>query len=695
MRARSQKLLWTGIIWLGASLCAAVALSRDLLIDFEARTWDWRLQAIASQVPHNPRIKIVMIDQASLDHFSRREKIFWPWPRSLYVPLLEFLAAGGAQGVAFDMIFSETGAHVDDDELFTDAVKRTIPVVSAVALRSDRDMDNPQECAELRNLAPGNIAQGLGAFRPPRYQSALLPIPELISSSAAVGNVTAEADRDGIFRRVWPGAYCDEVPLINLPFALARLIEPNATTLERYVPVVESSGRLLPRFFGQAGTYDSYSFHALVSSFLKIQAGEKPDVDPQEFKDSYVLVGANAPGLLDLRSIPLGGAYSGVELNATILDNILSNSFLRKVEGWPAVLITAILLALAAGVVVVVNRFQLATACGVACAWIVCAFAGAFAGWWIPLVVPLLGALAVLSLGFFAHYQIEGKQSRFIRNAFQYYVTAEVVDKIIADPSLLALGGERRELTIFFSDIAGFTTLSESMPPADLVRFLNMFLSEMTTIILSEQGTIDKYEGDAIIAFWNAPLTVVDHQERAVRTALRLQARLAELRGTFKKDFGIEPEMRIGITTGFVTVGNFGSSNRFNYTMIGDAANLASRLEGTNKIFGTHILVSEATQGAVSDRFVWRRLGDVQVKGKQEAVGVFEPIDATASAGAPQRLVVFEEALRRFEGGDARGALEMFESLGDDPPSVAYAKRIKSMIQESRDESSVWVLLEK
>lgn len=698
MRATTQKRLGAFAIWVVVSALAALCLSTDILRDFELRTWDWRLRAISGQYPHNPKIKIITVDQASLDHFASKEKIFWPWPRSLYVPVLEFLKRSGAKAAAFDMLFTEGSGRVEDDLEFASAVQNTLPVVSALVLRGEAPVDGPLDqelLATIQSSRRASIERLLSPFPVRSYPFALLPTPELARASRALGSVTAEADSDRIFRSTLPGARLRDIPVLNLPFALFNLAEPDSAVVAELHSRADTRGRLLVRFFGPAGTYESFSMHAVINSFLQLEEGKQPAIPLETFKDSYVFIGGTAPGLLDLRSVPVGGAYSGVEINATILDNLIQGKFLRQLDTSLAIVVTLLVLALICYLTIVWSQHQVILAIVSLFGWGAACLAGALAGWWIPLVVPLCAFVIAISAGFFLQYQLEGKQHRFIRGAFQHYVTAEVVNKITLDPSLLSLGGDRKELTMFFSDIAGFTTLSENMSPAELVRFINTFLSEMTDIILSVEGTIDKYEGDAIIAFWNAPIAVEDHAERAVRAALECQRRLRELQGYFKAEFKVDVAMRVGINTGIVTVGNFGSTKRFNYTMIGDGANLASRLEGTNKVFGTRILVSEATKQQVRGDFLWRRVADVQVKGKKKTTRIYEPLDASNQSHIIAQLRVFEAAMEAFDAGSYTEAEALFAQMSEDPVSEAYLRRIRDEQAGSDDGSPVWVLLEK
>jgi adenylate cyclase len=529
----------------------------------------------------------------------------------------------------------------------------------------------------------------------PVYAGASYPIPQLIESSAALGNVTADSDSDKIFRRTVPGAYLNDVPVLSLPFALYDVTHPDSSLIPQLDRIADSGGRLHIRFHGPSATYDTFSIAAVINSWLKLEEGNNPDIPLSEFKDAYVFVGTNAPGLFDLRPAPLAGNYPGVELNATILDNILHSSFLRTVPTHLALGIAAVFLGFVAVLATKVERFQIPMIVAVLSVWVGISIFVAHKGWWLPLVAPTVGSLYVLLLVFLLKYRIEGREHRFIRNAFQHYVTPEVIDQIVRDPSHLSLGGERRELTILFSDIRGFTSISEKMKPSQLVGFLNKFLSEMTDIILAAGGTIDKYEGDAIIAFWNAPVKVVDHEKRGVQAALACQRRLRELRSTFTKEYGVDVGMRVGLHSGLVTVGNFGSTTRFNYTVIGDAANLASRLEGTNKVFGTETLVSADTRKKAGEDYIWRQVAKIRVVGRHEPVVVFEPLQPGMHDQTIALLGEYERARGLFEEGALDEAKSRFAILKDDPVSNAYRERIELFQKGELEFSSVWSLTEK
>jgi adenylate cyclase len=334
---------------------------------------------------------------------------------------------------------------------------------------------------------------------------------------------------------------------------------------------------------------------------------------------------------------------------------------------------------------------QVLLAAALAFGWVAVCFYLASAGLWMPLVWPVIGILATTALVLAHGYQLEGRQHLFIKRAFRHYVSPEVIDQIVANPESLAIGGDRRELTIFFSDIEGFTSLSEKLDPTQLVRLLNRFLSEVSAIVLANGGTIDKYQGDAVIAFWNAPLPVADHARKAINAAIACHHKMKELERSFIAECGVPIRMRIGLHTGVVSVGNFGSSSRFNYTMIGDAANLASRLEGVNKVFGSYVAVSEATKEAASS-VACRKLGEVRVVGRNTVVGVYEPLEV--SGVTAEDASRYAQALQLFEQGDLSEARKIFAALSTDPVSIRYCERIDSS-EGGRQVEAVWNLTAK
>jgi adenylate cyclase len=694
MRLAYQKALGALSISLVVSALVCAGLASGYLLEVENRTWDARVRFVAEPSAHNKKIKIIAIDQTSLDRFARHEKIFWPWPRSLYNPVLLYLKEAGARAVGFDMLFTENSSQVEDDREFAGVIGNSLPVVSAIAVQESGLPLTDESVRMLRSLQSRGQEFARAFLNPAtehQYNDAAIPFAELLEATPYVGSVTAKADSDQIFRRTWPGVYLHDIEILSLPFALYQAV---GGTVERGTDLRRTEspdGSLLMRFFGPATTYDTFSIQAIIESWVRISEGREPVVPLSEFKDAIVLIGTVFPGHFDLRPVPFAGNYPGVEFNATALDNLLDNSFMREVSLSVSMMIGCALVFLVALTSFARLSQQVGLSLLLALLWFSGCFYVAHLGWWMPLVWPFIGLVVATSLVFLLGYQLEGRQHIFIKRAFKHYVSPEVIDQIVDRPESLAIGGERRELTIFFSDIQGFTSLSEKLEPARLVKLLNRFLSEVSSIVMAHGGTIDKYQGDAVIAFWNAPLPVAEHARKAIEAAVACNKRLRELEASFVAECGSPLKMRIGLHTGEVSVGNFGSSTRFNYTMIGDAANLASRLEGVNKVFGTYVALSAATAlGAPS--IECRKLGEVQVVGRDTVVEVYEPL--AVSAIRPDELALYKQALDLFEQGRRGEAREIFVKLPGDAVSSMYCKRIDS--DEGADaQTHVWRLSSK
>jgi adenylate cyclase len=312
-------------------------------------------------------------------------------------------------------------------------------------------------------------------------------------------------------------------------------------------------------------------------------------------------------------------------------------------------------------------------------------------GLWADPVLPGLALALSFGLATAYSYATEGRQKLYIRRMFGQYMSETVINHLLAHPEKLKLGGERRRVTLFFSDLAGFTTISERLNPETVVALLNDYLSAMTEIILEEEGTVDKFEGDAIMALWGAPLDQEDQAERACRAALRQQAKLTELNRRFA-DLKLPPlKMRIGLNTGEAIVGNLGSARRFDYTVIGDTVNLASRLEGLNKFYDTAIMASEATATECGEAVAFRELDLVAVKGKEQPVRVFEvaALAEDLSAELAERNAAFAAALDLYRRGDLAGAEAGFAALLEKFPEDGPAQTFLGRCRRFRDDPTL------
>ena len=314
-----------------------------------------------------------------------------------------------------------------------------------------------------------------------------------------------------------------------------------------------------------------------------------------------------------------------------------------------------------------------------------------------PLLPQVTGVALALVSANVLNFAVEGRQKRYIKNAFQQYLSHAVIEELLAHPERLRLGGERRELTIFFSDLEGFTSISEGLSPEELTALLNDYLSAMSDIIHEEGGTIDKYEGDAIIAFWNAPLSQSDHALRGVRAAVRCQLELARRESSFEQMAGRPLRMRIGINSGPAVVGNMGSRSRFDYSMLGDSVNLAARLEGINKHFGTNTLISKSTADQLDGAFPLREVSRVLVVGRKEPVTLYEPFDSKTFEARRADIEVFDGALRLFYAGDFEAAAAAFKTIEErDPLAAIYRARCQQLREEPLDDwDGIWVMTSK
>jgi adenylate cyclase len=610
---------------------AAAALTLALwlpgaLEDIEYRTWDWRVRVFAGPGPATGDIALILLDQQSLDWGKRENGLSWPWPREMYAIVTDFCRRAGAKSLAFDVLYTEPSFYgMDDDASFGRAMAELGGVAGAAFLADEGgSLDAwPAGIAEP-TVAVRGLSDWIAAERPELivFPTADFPVDDIARSARVLANTNFTRDGDGVYRRsslfsVFDGRI---VPSMGLAAYLAAAaggrdlsIMPGRFTVDGYEVPIDRDGRAILRYRGGADAYCPISAAAVIQSELRLRDGEDPTVDPSLLAGKYVFFGFSAPGLLDLRHSPVDGAHPGVAINATVLDNLLSRDFLRAVPVAPAVALL-VLLCLAAGFTVAGSTAAVRSVIAYAVLLLLAPAlaAGAYAlGWWLELVPLTLGTTLALVGASVAGYATEGRQRRFLKGAFRQYLSPDVVEQIIADPGRLKLGGERRELSIFFSDIEGFTGISEMMEPEDLAGLMNDYLTPMTDIIQEEGGTLDKYIGDAIVAFWNAPLELADHPVRAVRASLRCQAKLAELRPGFRERCGHDLRMRIGLNHGAVTVGNMGAHSRFSYTMMGDAVNLASRLEGANKPFGTYTMMSGELHRRLDGAFPARELSRI------------------------------------------------------------------------------------
>ncbi|SDB25233.1 adenylate cyclase [Desulfonatronum thiosulfatophilum] len=714
-RSSGKILLQVLATGMGAAVLALLPWFFGALENWEAQTWDMRVVRLAEPGPATGDIALILLDQQGLDWGQEQMGLSWPWPREIHAAIIDYCRRAHAASLTLDILFLEPSAYgVEDDALLAQALERFGATALAAFLsraetggRATWPEDVPRPAWTVDGLD-----EWLATAEPDFFATRISPpLTELALSASILGNVQQRPDRDGVFRRMRPLDFFDgiAVPTLGLAAGLAAAPEAQSQLTHQELNLdgnsipLDSQGAAILRFRGPSGTHAAYSAAAVLQSEIRLRedpdASLKPVLDPELLRGKHVFYGFSAPGLFDLRPTPVSGVYPGVEIQATFLDNFLSQDFLRDLPRELTIALVLGLCLLTALVLAIWRSPLTGTLLGLAMLLVPVALAvtAYHLGWWMPLLVQEAGVAAAALLGLIYNYATEGRQRRFIKNAFQQYLSPQVIEQLIADPDRLRLGGERKILSIFFSDLQGFTTISEKLDPEELTALLNDYLSAMTDIIQEEGGTVDKFEGDAIIAFWNAPLDVPDHALRAVRTALRAQARLAELRPKFRERTGHDLFMRIGINTGPAVVGNMGSHNRFDYSMLGDAVNLAARLEGVNKQFGTYTMISQATKDAVGEVLAMRELGRVAVVGRAEPVTVYEPLaDDFAKANAPA-LKSFNQGLQAYYQGDFAEAVRIFSILAHgDPVAARYLEICRDLPpQPPENWNGVWKMTSK
>jgi adenylate cyclase len=455
---------------------------------------------------------------------------------------------------------------------------------------------------------------------------------------------------------------------------------------------VDARGALHIPFIGPSGSYP----------YISAADALRKKAPPEALRGKIAFVGTSAPGLLDIRATPFDPVYPGVEIHAAVVDAILTGNAVSVPPWTPAAQILGIL----------VSGLIAAPAFGFARPRIYLPAAGAliaaavllsrhfFAGGLF--ISPLYIVITVAGMGaslVFLRFLQEERQKLILRNAFSRYVSPEIVKRITKLRGDL-FAGEERELSILFTDIRGFTTLSETLSPRQIVLLLNRYFTPMTALVREQSGTMDKFIGDALMAFWNAPLDVPEHPARAVSTALAMQEKLLSLNGELQAEFGAGIRIGAGVHTGPAYVGNMGSAELVNYTLIGDNVNLASRLEGLCPQYGADVVVSGETMRGCGEAFAFRHLDTLRVKGKTRPVTVHQPLRREAAEARGAELAAWEEARRRYADGDFAGADRLLASLcGEFPETRLYAvfaERVARLLARPPDSwDGVWTLTSK
>ncbi len=668
-------------------LHAAKFYEIPLIRSIEAISYDVRLRLTMPQTLDR-RIAIVDIDEKSLAEEGR-----WPWGRDKLAAMLDQLfERDHVKAVGFDVVFAEKDESSGLKVLERLGQKELsgLPQFQARLAQLRPQLDHDRLFAQKLAGRPvvlgyyftGNQSQVSGQLPPPSLPAGALKANDIAFIDASgyganlaqfqqaahsAGHFNPATDFDGVARRVpmlmkYRGAFYESLSLAMMRTlagdpALQAGFETGAGDVgdslewlgvgKLKIPVDENVSALVP-YRGKQGSFPYFSASDVLHG----------RIDARELAGAIVLVGTTAPGLMDLRSTPVGAVYPGVEIHANLIAGMLD----RNIKEKPAymlgadlseMLLLGLLLAIALPLLSPI-RATLATLAALALVVGINLALWQYASMVMPLAATVLMVIALFILSMSYGFFVESRAKRQITGLFGQYVPPELVDEMSENPENFTMEGESREMTVLFSDVRGFTTISEGLAPKQLSRLMNEYLTPMTQIIHKQRGTIDKYIGDAIMAFWGAPLADPDNARHGVLAALEMQGALASLRGKFKAEGWPEIRIGVGVNTGSMSVGNMGSEFRMAYTVMGDSVNLASRMESLTKQYGVGIIVGENTQKILKQEFVFRELDRVRVKGKDKPAAIYEPLGLAGQVdmSALDEIALFQAAIGLYREQD-------------------------------------------
>jgi adenylate cyclase len=690
----------------------------------ELKTIDLRFQARGKKNP-GPKVAIAVIDEKSL---AREGK--WMWPRSKFAQLINRLSDAGAAVIAFDVGFWEPDdrrtvkaiediqttlkklgkddpniethinglkSKVDYDRQLADAIKNSKAKIILGYFFQDYENighQTQEEIAVHEENIGGSLYQQENYTSEAALSAALIDVLIPQSNIALFSNATPYSgainifpDKDGVVR--WMPSVLRYNGMLYTPVSLMALScfldAPLSVTIAEYgveslkigkTPIpVDEKGKIMVNYRGPQKTIP----HISITDILQ---GKTPK---ENLRGKIILVGATATGVYDMRVTPFETVYPGVEIHANIIDNVLSQDFLQQPAWAAAYDVLAIIMAgLLLGLILPRTGVIWGTIAGLGLFsghMFFCQYVFVNKGFVLNIIYPLTVILLTYLTITVYKYLSESRQKRFIKNAFSTYLAPSVVKQLVEQPDKLVLGGEEREITAFFSDVQGFTGISEKLSPRELVELLNEFLTEMTDIILAHEGTVDKFEGDAIIAFFGAPNEIKNHAEVACLSCIAMQKRMAQLRPKWKSEGKPEMKVRIGLCSGPAVVGNMGSKSRMDYTMMGDTVNTASRLEGVNKVYGSYTLIGESTYKQMGENMVARELDSINVVGKLEPIKIYQLIGKPDDVEKPlfESVAWYAKGLEAYRLRSWDQAIDFFDAAlsaaPDDGPSRTMRSR--------------------
>ncbi|WP_447555782.1 CHASE2 domain-containing protein [Vreelandella sp. EE22] len=721
---------WRWLQYLGGVLMVVLLLMHKagwatfpVLERLEWQAYDLKVRGTLSE-QRDPSLAIIDIDERSLYEIGQ-----WPWPRATVADLIETLFTRyEAQLLGVDVVFAEpeqpfwqqhwarlaqqypqlneATPPVDGDRQLAGALSNH-PVVLGYYFQAHRQPQDPPSIGQLPMPAQFAGPGSLPFPEPERYTANLSVLQQSAWGAGFFDN--PRVDEDGVFRRVpmlqrWEGELYPGLPLAML---LSLLGEPpiipvigeggGVAQLEAFnvggfeIPVDETGAALVP-WYGPRGHFDYISAADVLAE----------RIEPDALAGKTLILGASAPGLMDLRSTPVGAVYPGPEINLSLLAGMLHQS-IRAQPPWVVGFDLVNLSVLGLLMVLIYPRLNAPLLLLASAGLLAMVLATNLWAWYQGMVLPLASVLVLLAGQMLWHLTMnflrETHQKRWVAERFGQYIPPQLVEDMVESGESFGLEGEERELTVLFSDVRDFTAFAETIQPSELTQVMNRLLTPLTGAIHHHQGTIDKYMGDAIMAFWGAPLRDPLHADHAIEAALAMLKALEAVNDEFIGEGKPALAMGVGLSTGPMNVGNMGSSFRMAYTVMGDNVNLGSRLEGLTKTYGVSLIVSEATADQ-APQWCYRRLDKVCVKGRLAPLWILEPLGRRQALSRELLAwqAAFEEALEKYQAADFESAARAFRALDqDDVPTRMYLARIEHFKSEppSPGWDGVWTHTEK
>lgn len=675
------------------SLTGFVIGKTGLWTDFENKTIDFRFRAYPIPERADSNIVLIAIDDASLKYANSLGQ-GWPLPRAFYAVVNEYLDAAGAKSIIYDMMFDERDfdrADIDSaesDAHFTASMYSSQKVILSQILSADSTgIDSSLFTHAIKTELPKGIEAS-------QWQGSNFPIADFCATATSVAGINLLAEKDAVIRKI-PLLYkVQEHYFMSLGFAAYRFatstLKDDIDATELKALSLSPQAELFLNWYGKGGADGTFSylpFSVILHRAVMARQGLINASEDTQFAGKHFIIGATSAGLMDLKSSPYTWGMPGMEVWATLLSNLLNNDFVRFAKPWQSLLWLFILVwlilyvvlrlrsSLSTALVMLIIAFQLGIS------FVVFGMERILLELVSPTLTLVFSWVFVLTLS----YIMEGKHKKELRMVFNRYLHPDLVNRIAENPDLVQMGGEELHCSVMFSDIYNFTGFSEKQSPTQLVSYLNEYFSTFTNSILDHKGLLDKYTGDGLMAVFGAPLPRTDHPLLACQAALAHR----DFSLKFKDKAELSPSeafhlnTRLGINSGILVAGNIGSERRMEYTSIGDTVNLAARLEGVNKVFGTHIIISESTYLLVKDQMLCRELDFLRVKGKKEPTRIYELLCAIDSPQASSYTWIdsYHTALKLYRKGDWAEAQSIFVTLTDDSASYTMQKRCAYLIQ--------------